>query len=496
MAHNNPLGLDCTDRLLLDALQGAFPLCERPFAELGLGTGIEEVETISRVRRLKDAGIIRWIGAIFDSAALGYSSALVAFEVPEDRIEAVAEIVSAHPGVSHNYQRDAGALGSGSSGFSLWFTLAVPPGSDLQRHAEALAREAGVVRFLLLPALRLFKIGVRFAMGDPGPSADPTSERDPSDQRDSNDRRHMDGPMAPNNCRAMDDKRGGSCGMEGLARGERVAQAFQPACTACSRGFAQARKPAPLIPQDPRQRGLREKSRFPSPGGEGRVRGLRQHGQQGLPSRDEAPRESVSDGLKPALRTGARDGQNPPPSALSSTSSNPQSTIRNPQLAGLRPAILALQEDLPITPLPFDVLGEIAGISAAQLLEKARELLVSGAMRRYAAILRHREAGFAVNVMSVWRVPAQIAEEVGRRMAEFPEVSHCYERPASADWPYSHYAMIHARTEEEAQCVVRAIETLTDVRDYVLLPTVREFKKTRVKYFTSDIEKWEKEKEL
>jgi DNA-binding Lrp family transcriptional regulator len=129
-------------------------------------------------------------------------------------------------------------------------------------------------------------------------------------------------------------------------------------------------------------------------------------------------------------------------------------------------------------------------MSVTELLEKARDFLASGMMRRYAAILRHREAGFTVNVMSVWRVPEERGEEAGRIMAEFAEVSHCYQRPTAPGWPYSHYAMIHARSEEEANGVVRRIAARTGLRDYALLRTVREFKKTRVKYFTPEIVEW------
>jgi len=392
MTNGDSLSLDPTDRLLLDALQGAFPLCERPFGELGRRAGIEEAEAVRRVRELKDAGLIRWIGAIFDSAALGYRGALVALELPADRVEPAAHIVSAHPGVSHNYQRD--------HAFSLWFTLTTPPGTDLQRHAAALAREAGAARYLFLPAVRLFKIGVRFAMS--GEDETPLGDTE-------------------------------------------VAQPGAP---------------------------------------------------------------EAQDGLKPALRTGPQDGLKPAlrtsPSSLQSPASrflNPQSAIHNPQsfpaasslksqVSSLKPAILALQEDLPIEPRPFETLAARAGMSVAELLEKARDFLASGMMRRYAAILRHREAGFTVNVMSVWRVPEEKAEEAGRRMAEFAEVSHCYQRPTAPGWPYSHYAMIHARSEEEANGVVRRIAARTGLRDHALLRTVREFKKTRVKYFTPEIAEW------
>jgi DNA-binding Lrp family transcriptional regulator len=422
MTNGNYLSLDSTDRLLLDALQGAFPLCERPFDELGRRAGIEEAEAVRRVRELKDAGLIRWIGAIFDSAALGYRGALVALELPAGRIEAAAQIVSAHPGVTHNYQRD--------HVFSLWFTLTTPPGTDPQRHAAALASEAGAERYLFLPAVRLFKIGVRFAMSDEGVDPEEISRN-------------------------------------GRPRVDRSEDGLKPA--------------------------------------------LRTGPQDGL---KPALRTGPQDGLKPALRT-SPSSLKPQASSLKSQSSalsaqhsvlSPQSSalstqhsalstqhsVLSPQspASSLQPAVRALQEDLPIEPRPFETLATLAGMSVAELLEKGRDFLASGMMRRYAAILRHREAGFTVNVMSVWRVPEDKAEEAGRRMAEFAEVSHCYQRPTAPGWPYSHYAMIHARSEEEASRVVRQIASRTGLRDYALLRTVREFKKTRVKYFTPEIVEW------
>ena len=113
-------------------------------------------------------------------------------------------------------------------------------------------------------------------------------------------------------------------------------------------------------------------------------------------------------------------------------------------------------------------------------------------MRRYAAILRHRQAGYTHNVMSVWNVPPEEAEEAGRIMAGFPEVSHCYLRAVYPEFPYSHYAMIHAQSAEAAQKAVDGIEAATGVRDHLLLHTTREFKKVRVQYFTPENAQWEK----
>jgi DNA-binding Lrp family transcriptional regulator len=108
---------------LLYRMQNDFPLTERPFAALAEELGESEEVVLRTVRQLKEEGIIRQTSAIFDTKRLGYHSSLVAFRIPEARIDEAAEIVNAHPGVSHNYLRN--------HDFNLWFTLAVPPDSRL-----------------------------------------------------------------------------------------------------------------------------------------------------------------------------------------------------------------------------------------------------------------------------------------------------------------------------------------------------------------------------
>lgn len=150
--------MDATDRRLLDALQAAVPLEPRPFAALGAALELGEEEVLRRLGMLEAEGILRSVSAIFDTARLGYRSALVAASAPPERLAAAASVINEHPGVSHNYERD--------SAWNLWFTLAVPPGSRLGLEATAahLATRAGCGRHRLLPALRVFKIGVRLDM--------------------------------------------------------------------------------------------------------------------------------------------------------------------------------------------------------------------------------------------------------------------------------------------------------------------------------------------
>ena len=106
-----------------------------------------------------------------------------------------------------------------------------------------------------------------------------------------------------------------------------------------------------------------------------------------------------------------------------------------------------------------------------------------GVMRRYAAILRHRDAGFLANGMIVWKVPDELIEDIGAQLGSFPQVSHCYQRPAYPDWPYTVFSMIHCRTRDEASDIARIIQSHIGIKQYRILFSEREFKKSRVEYF-------------
>src|SRR5437879_1484102 len=112
------LELDDLDKRLLNHVQGEFPMAVRPFMALGEALGISETEVIRRVQRLKEAEAIRQVSAIFDTRSLGYQSSLVAMRLAPERLNAAAEIINSHPGVSHNYKRN--------NAFNLWFTIALP----------------------------------------------------------------------------------------------------------------------------------------------------------------------------------------------------------------------------------------------------------------------------------------------------------------------------------------------------------------------------------
>ena len=129
--------LDDVDRELLNAVQWDFPLEPRPYAVLGERLGISEPEVRERIAKVKEAR--RAAPALGDlrHRALGYTSALVAAKIDPDHIDEAAAIVSAHPGVSHNYKRN--------HAYNLWYTIAVPPGASLDDHIDVLHRESGAL---------------------------------------------------------------------------------------------------------------------------------------------------------------------------------------------------------------------------------------------------------------------------------------------------------------------------------------------------------------
>src|ERR671927_543185 len=155
-------------------------------------------------------------------------------------------------------------------------------------------------------------------------------------------------------------------------------------------------------------------------------------------------------------------------------------------------AIRALQEDVPLTPRPFDLWGRQVGLSSEGLLERAYDLQRRKIMRRFSAVLYHRKAGFRANAMGVWKVPEERVDDVGDLFAHYQAVSHCCQRPTYEDWPYALFSMVHGRTEEECELVLDAMAAESNLTEWASLYSTREYKKTRVRYFTPEMEAWEK----
>lgn len=336
-------GLTEFDAQLLNLIQVQIPLSDRPFERIAAQLGTAEDAVLARLADLKARRVIRQISAIFDSKSLGYQSTLVAARVDPTRIEEAAAIISQHPGVSHNYQRD--------HSFNLWYTLAVPPDSRLGLAAtvDRLHAESGSLSTRMLPTLKLFKIGVKFDVS----------------------------------------------------------------------------------------------------------------GESDLSARADAPAKAA----EPATRTALTEAD--------------------------KRMIRVLQQDLPLESRPFDAWARQAEVSVAELLAGAERFGADGRMRRFSAVLRHREVGFSANGMGTWAVPAGQEEAFGKTAGSFAAVTHCYLRPTYPDWPYNVFTMVHAPSREACDGVFAAIAQATGVTRYTALYSTREFKKIRVKYFTGDTRAWE-----
>lgn len=324
--------MDSLDKEILNEIQWTFPLTPKPFDDIAKKFDTTPEIIKERLINLKKIGVLRQLSAIFDTRRLGYKSSLVAMEIESDKLEHVANQINRHPGVSHNYQRD--------HQFNLWFTLAVPPGSDLKTEVDKFSILKGIKKVRMLPTIKLFKIGVKLDMVD-----EKKHDVIPSEEK-----------KEINNIK--------------------------------------------FVPTETDKEFIRE-----------------------------------------------------------------------------------LQKDMDIIDRPFLDASKKLGLTEHELFEKLKYYENIGVMRRFAAILRHREVGFTANGMIVWNVPDEKIEEVGLKLGAFPQVSHCYQRPTYPDWPYSVFSMIHCKSEEEAGEMTKTIQSQINIPDYKILFSTREFKKTRVEYF-------------
>ena len=334
--------MDDLDRKILTEIQKDFPRVSEPFRVLGEKVGATEEETLRRVQKLKEENILRQISAIFDTKSLGYQSTLVAMKFSSDSLDRGAEIINQHPGVSHNYRRN--------DAYNLWFTVAVPSYHSLENTIHKLHELSGALNTLILPTLKLFKIGVKL-------------------------------DLTGNNPDTLDSK------------------------------------------ED-----IYDESR-----------------------RRKAPPELTPEHIE---------------------------------------AIRALQEDIPMVKRPFEAIGKTSGFSESRLFELMNFFESKGYFRRFAGILHHRKAGFSANAMVVWNVSQEKQDEVGEKMALFPQVSHCYKRPVFPDWPYALYTMIHGAKAEDCEKIVQKIIQVAGDWPRKNLYSTKEYKKIRLKYFTKELDEW------
>jgi len=155
--------------------------------------------------------------------------------------------------------------------------------------------------------------------------------------------------------------------------------------------------------------------------------------------------------------------------------------------------IRALQGDMPVIEEPYAPAAAELGVTQERFLDHLAGMQERGLLRRVAAILFHRRAGFSANGMGVWKVPDDQILDIGRRMAAVRGISHCYQRPTYQDWPYSVFTMAHGRSKEECDAILDAIEEMTGITERATLYSSTEFKKIRLLYFTDEFKAWERE---
>ena len=147
-----------------------------------------------------------------------------------------------------------------------------------------------------------------------------------------------------------------------------------------------------------------------------------------------------------------------------------------------REIIRFIQGDIPVEPRPFASLANRLNLSEEEIVEQVRDLQDQGMIRRFAAILRHYNAGFNINAMVAWKVAVEDADRVGMIMAGFDEVSHCYLRDVPEEFGYNLFSMIHARSDEEIITLLKQLASQTGLSDYIIIKSIQELKKVSMEY--------------
>jgi DNA-binding Lrp family transcriptional regulator len=148
--------MDAIDKKILNIIQTQFPLEPEPYKVVGEQIGLSEDEVLARVKKLKEKGIIRRIGAVFDLGKLGFASTLCAAKVPEDKIKKFVDAVNSYPGVTHNYRRN--------HEYNIWFTFIAPTMNDIEKALKEISDKTGITDILNMPAKRKFKIDASFKL--------------------------------------------------------------------------------------------------------------------------------------------------------------------------------------------------------------------------------------------------------------------------------------------------------------------------------------------
>lgn len=147
--------MDKIDKEILDIIQSDFPITSTPYDDIGKIIGLTGAEVLARVRKLRELGVIRRIGANFQSRKLGWKSTLCCAQVPEEKLDQFIKVVNKYPGVTHNYLRN--------HKFNVWFTYIAPSWEQLEADLKEMEEKTGI-QILNLPATKMLKIKVDFKM--------------------------------------------------------------------------------------------------------------------------------------------------------------------------------------------------------------------------------------------------------------------------------------------------------------------------------------------
>lgn len=142
-----------------------------------------------------------------------------------------------------------------------------------------------------------------------------------------------------------------------------------------------------------------------------------------------------------------------------------------------------LQNGFKLEARPFKRIAKEIGCSEEEVIEEISQCRDSGIIRRIGVALKPEKAGFKVNALTAWKVPADKIHEVGSELAEMKEVSHCYDRDCPPGWDYNLFVMIHSQSQEQLDATINSISSRFSLTEFKVMKTIRELKKTSMKYF-------------
>ncbi len=417
---------------VLDLIQSGFPIEHDPLAGIARETGLNRDTAREALDKLRDTGIVRRIGASYAAKGVGYVSTLCAMKVPEERMDEVAAIAGSYPGVTHNYARE--------NRYNLWFTLIVPSRERAQRILDEIA-DATDIPVLNMPSVKTYKIRVDFSADHQLREALKGVHVDPS-------KGHGAHPPI--------------CGQE-----EQACLSSNPSKAIHANDSASMSASLHHAPVD-------------SPACE--------HEQHTTSFSHTSPQDAAAPLAKASKFRDSTD--NPASPAHESVRAFDSSDSFDVELVRWsQQDVFADNEGFPFEE-GARVLSERLGkpVSEQQVLDRIQELLATGAIRRFGAIVRHQKMGYSTNAMTAWTIPHDQLDTAGAVLASSPNVSHCYSRTPQADWTANLYGMVHAQSDEEMSLIVKHLHIFLkragiECNPPLVLTSTKEYKKTSMRYF-------------